>query len=484
MWRVTSWKLYKIKTKDKGIIPFIPNKHQMLFYEYKQKYPLIVLPKARQLWYSTAEQIWMFDEVLFRKNFVAWVIADKQDTSLAIFRDKIMIARDNLPPRLKSAYKVQTDRANELSFTNESVNSNSRISVSTWYRWGTLQALHISEFGKICAERPQAAREIVEWALQSVAKWQSVVIESTAKGSDWPFYDFAMWAKSIQDEWREPNEMEYKLLFVPRHAEEWYRLEGNIMLPPDLVQYFKMLEEEHDIHLTQEQKNWYYMKKSTLNDAMLREYPSFFEECFQYAVEWAYYMKDVTLARQQQRICNINPSPHLKVHTAWDLWWSWWWDDTVVWFFQVYNWNIYFIDYRDGTWYAWLDVLEIVKNRQYNFGRFIWPHDIEHNFTWESRRQMAKNVWVQFDTLQSASITDGIQYVRSLFHKMYFDKTKCERWIKHLENYRRKRDNTNGTRYDKPEHNGASHAADALRYACMWLNNLYKKTWVSKKIEW
>lgn len=57
------------------------------------------------------------------------------------------------------------------------------------------------------------------------------------------------------------------------------------MLPPDLVQYFKMLEEEHDIHLTQEQQNRYYMKKSTLHDGILREYPSFFEECFQYAVE-------------------------------------------------------------------------------------------------------------------------------------------------------------------------------------------------------
>jgi hypothetical protein len=44
--------------------------------------------------------------------------------------------------------------------------------------------LHVSEFGNICAQAPEKAREIVTGALNMVEAAQFVVIESTAEGQE------------------------------------------------------------------------------------------------------------------------------------------------------------------------------------------------------------------------------------------------------------------------------------------------------------
>ena len=52
---------------------------------------------------------------------------------------------------------------------------------------------------------------------------------------------------------------------------------------------------------------------------MKSENPSTFDEAFENTIEGAYYEKQLTLVRQQNRICKVNYDPTLLVHTAWDL---------------------------------------------------------------------------------------------------------------------------------------------------------------------
>ena len=52
---------------------------------------------------------------------------------------------------------------------------------------------------------------------------------------------------------------------------------------------------------------------------MQREYPSFPKEAFDLAVKGAYYEKELSLARQQGRICKVNKDNNLPVYAAWDL---------------------------------------------------------------------------------------------------------------------------------------------------------------------
>lgn len=47
--RVRSGNFYYIKTKEGKRVPFIPNIHQLQFYEAKKHFDLIIIPKARQL---------------------------------------------------------------------------------------------------------------------------------------------------------------------------------------------------------------------------------------------------------------------------------------------------------------------------------------------------------------------------------------------------------------------------------------------------
>lgn len=58
----------------------------------------------------------------------------------------------------------------------------SNIMVATSFRSGTVQRLHISEHGKICAKYPAKAKEVRTGTLNAVAEGSIVFIESTAEG--------------------------------------------------------------------------------------------------------------------------------------------------------------------------------------------------------------------------------------------------------------------------------------------------------------
>ena len=62
---------------------------------------------------------------------------------------------------------IEKDAADELLFSN---NSSIRVGVSM--RSGTLQYLHISEYGQVCARFPEKAREIRTGALNTVQAGQ------------------------------------------------------------------------------------------------------------------------------------------------------------------------------------------------------------------------------------------------------------------------------------------------------------------------
>lgn len=456
--RLFSWKLYKIKDKNWKVVDFIPNATQKDFIEKKHCKNIIL--KARQIGFSTMIQIYLLDQTLFNKNFKAWVIAQDKETAISLFKDKIKFAFDNLPERLRQFYVVKTDRANELEFEN----TGSSIRVSTSFRWWTLQALHISEYWKISAKYPLNAQEIKDGALESVAIGNDIFIESTAEWWEGLFYEMCQEARKITDSWRTPNDLEYKLFFYPRYQDELYATSEHILITQDEQDHLDKYDQI--VTLSDEQKKRYTLKRREKGDWMFKEYPTTYEEAFGSTLKGAYYENEIRQARKQNRIGIVKYNHQLPVHVAFDLWWSWGWDDTAVWFFQQYSNQIYCIDYRQWTWYSRLEILDIVKWRGYNIWRWIWPHDITSNFTGESRRTMASKVWIRFEIIERMPISDWIAIVRQTFPRLWFDEEKCDLWLRMLTIYRRSRDETNWIRRDRPHHNGASHCADSMRYLC------------------
>ena len=155
-WRLNN--LYFITDESGAKIQFRMNWAQEQLFE-EMHYLNLVL-KARQLGFTTFIQLFMLDACIFNSNIRAGVIAHKMDAAEAIFRDKIKFPYDNLPSALRAAVPIVKDNTTTLELSN-----NSLISVGTSMRSGTLQYLHVSEFGKVCAKYPDKAREIVTGAL-------------------------------------------------------------------------------------------------------------------------------------------------------------------------------------------------------------------------------------------------------------------------------------------------------------------------------
>jgi hypothetical protein len=61
-------------------------------------------------------------------------------------------------------------------------------------------------------------------------------------------------------------------------------------------------------------------------------------------------------------------------------------------------------------------------------------------------------------------IDDGIQQVRTMLDKCYFDEVQCEKLIDSLLAYSREWDDNGMTWRMRPKHDWSSHGADAMRY--------------------
>jgi hypothetical protein len=184
-WKNPVWRLhnlYWITDKSGQIVKFRPNAEQRTFLE-NLHYRNAIL-KARQLGFSTLIQLIFLDAAVFNSNIRAGVIADSLDNVTVIFRDKIKFAYDRLPEGIRAERYPLQDSTSELLLSN-----NSSVRVGTSMRSGTLQYLHVSEFGKICAKHPDKAREVITGAIPAVAPDGFLFVESTAEGREGPFYD-------------------------------------------------------------------------------------------------------------------------------------------------------------------------------------------------------------------------------------------------------------------------------------------------------
>ena len=126
----------------------------------------------------------MLDACLFNANVRAGTIAHTLADARTIFRDKVKYPYENLPEGLRRHRSVVKDSADELMLSN-----NSSLRVGTSLRSGTLQYLHVSEYGKLCAKFPEKAKEVRTGALNTIQAGQVAFIESTAEGQEGHFHD-------------------------------------------------------------------------------------------------------------------------------------------------------------------------------------------------------------------------------------------------------------------------------------------------------
>ena len=462
LWRLNN--LYWITDKSGSRIQFKLNWAQESLMNDLHFCNLVL--KARQLGFTTFIQIFMLDQCIFNSNIRAGTIAHRLDDARTIFRDKIRYPYDNLPEALRNARPLLSDSAEELVLSN-----NSSIRVGTSLRSGTLQYLHISEYGKLCAQFADKAREVRTGALNTLQAGQTVFIESTAEGKEGHFFELCEAGQAKQRMGTRLTPLDFKFHFYPWHKEPSYELDPEgVVIGDDLRKYFDKLESCDGIILSDRKRAWYAKKIETQLSDMKREYPSTPAEAFEASIEGAYYSEQMAKAELQGRIGPFKAVPELPVNTAWDLGVG---DATSIWFWQKLKDKIYLVGYFEASGEGlpyYVDVLEQYRRRLgWTYGQHIIPHDGRVK-EWGSGRTRVEELisnGIRPTLCPAHGVEDGINAVRASLPHCWFAEDECAAGIRHLKAYRKDWDETRGCWKDKPRHDSSSHAADAFRYLSM-----------------
>jgi len=461
-WRLNN--LYKVKDKRGNVVTFVMNKAQEKLFD-TMHFKNIIL-KARQLGFTTFIDLYILDVCLFNDTINAGIIAHHMDDAKTIFEEKVRFPYDNLDPRIRAERMATTDRANEIRFSN-----GSRIRVSTSFRSGTVQILHISEFGKIAAKYPDKAIEIISGAMEAVPLDGLLFVESTAEGREGAFYDMTMVAKRLHDGMRKLSPLDFKFFFFPWHQNPEYKMNpGGVVVTTEDLNYFKDLE-AHGIILSDAQKAWWVKKYSILGDTMFREHPSYPEEAFKASLKGAYYGPTISDMRRLGRIGNVPHEPGFPVDTFWDLGMA---DSMSIWFAQQVGRERRIIDYYDNSGEGIAHYANILKDKGYSYGTHYMPHDanVRELGTGEKRSDVAMRLGISPINMvprpkSTDQLLDQIEETRNFLSTCWIDEAKCDSGdnsgLKCLESYRKEWDDKLGDFKRTPLHNWASHGSDAFR---------------------
>lgn len=181
------------------------------------------------------------------------------------------------------------------------------------------------------------------------------------------------------------------------------------------------------------------------------------------AIRGAYYAKQIAAARKDGRLTRLPYDPALPVDTDWDLGMA---DKMTIWFSQsLRTGEVRLIDYYQNSDYGIEHYANVLKERGYSYGEHWAPADINVRElgTGKSRLEVAKSFGIHFKVTPKLTIADGIDAVRRLLPRCWFDEAKCEAGIEGLTHYRKGWDERLQQFKDEPEHDWASHPADSFR---------------------
>lgn len=194
------------------------------------------------------------------------------------------------------------------------------------------------------------------------------------------------------------------------------------------------------------------------------EYAQEYECSFEASVKGAVYARELQQARDDGRIAFVPYDPALPVDTNWDLGFR---DATAIWFTQsAYAGRVAVIDYYENHGFGLDHYVQVVNQRPYVYGEHWLPHEAnQKEFTTGKTMVETARVMLRPTVLAPPllPVQDGIHAARMLLPKCWFDSKKCKQGLDALLNYKWQLN----TRIDEythlPEHDWASHGADAFR---------------------
>lgn len=182
----------------------------------------------------------------------------------------------------------------------------------------------------------------------------------------------------------------------------------------------------------------------------------------------SYYGRLMQDAEADGRITAVPHDPQLRTWTAWDLGID---DALCIWFAQVTKagqWRL--IDYIEDSGAGLDHYVKLLQAKPYVYECHLLPHDAEVRElgSGRSRTETLRGLGVTpLRIVPAQSVADGINAVRVVLPKCWFDATRCAGGIKALRHYRREWNEGAQTWRASPVHDFASHGSDAFRYLAM-----------------
>jgi phage terminase large subunit len=190
------------------------------------------------------------------------------------------------------------------------------------------------------------------------------------------------------------------------------------------------------------------------------QYAQEFECSFDAAVKGAYYAK--LLNDGQKRIGRVPHDPALKVTTAWDLGIG---DSTAIWFCQRLGQEVRIIDHYEASGEALPHYAKHLQSLPYIYDEHLLPHDADARElgTGKTRVETLASLGIKGRVIPAQSVEDGINAVRMLIPRCWFDSENCKLGLEALKQYRTEFDDKRKVFRDRPLHDWTSHSADAFR---------------------
>jgi phage terminase large subunit len=203
------------------------------------------------------------------------------------------------------------------------------------------------------------------------------------------------------------------------------------------------------------------------------QYDHIWEGAYQSIAAGAYYAASLTAARGSGRIGRVYPDPLMQYRAFWDIGGTGAKaDHTVIWIAQFVGREIRVLDYYEAqgqplaTHVAWL------RRQGYEDAVMVLPHDgAAHDkvyaVSYQSALQQAGfEVPEPVPNQGRAAASMRIEAARRMFPRIWIDDERCAAGIDALGAYHSKRDEVRMIDLG-PEHDWASHAADAFGMMCV-----------------
>jgi hypothetical protein len=205
------------------------------------------------------------------------------------------------------------------------------------------------------------------------------------------------------------------------------------------------------------------------------KYRQEFECSFDAAVEGSYFGQILNELEEKKHMQEIPREELSRTFTAWDLGMG---DSTSIWVAQLVGTEVRLIDYYENHGVGLDHYVKWIKDNDYLKAEHILPHDVRVRElgTGKSRMEMLEESGLEVKIAPRMGLDDGIQAVRRLLPRCWFNVPQVQTGLNCLRNYRRDYDEKRKIFYERPLHDWSSHGSDSFRYLALGLDEGHS-TW-------